>query len=153
MAIFRYRMQNILNLKENLENQEKQNFALMRLKLNEEEEKLAAEKERRLILENEAKQMRKGPVNILKIKENEAQLKYQDEMIKAQVLRVRIAEKNLDAARLKMQRAIQEREIHEKLKERAFEEFLEEEKQNEAKEIDQLTSYTYGKNSKEKQNG
>ncbi len=37
-----------------------------------------------------------------------------------------------------------ERKTHEKLKEKAFEEFLMEEKRQESKEIDQLTSYTYG---------
>lgn len=146
-------MQNILNLKENIETQEKQNFALMRLKLSEEEEELQRRRNARKSLEEEAKVMREGPVNILKLKENEASLKYAGEQIKAQMLKVRIAEKNLDAARLKMQRAIQDREIHEKLKERAFEEFMEEEKMAEAKEIDQLTSYTYGKNIKEKQDG
>ena len=37
-----------------------------------------------------------------------------------------------------------ERKTHEKLKEKAFQQFLMEEKKQESKEIDQLTSYTYG---------
>ena len=37
-----------------------------------------------------------------------------------------------------------ERRTHEILRENAFEEFLLEEKAAESKEIDQLTSYTYG---------
>ena len=37
-----------------------------------------------------------------------------------------------------------ERKTHETLRDKAFQEFLMEEKKQESKEIDQLTSYTYG---------
>ena len=43
-----------------------------------------------------------------------------------------------------MQNAITERKIHEKLRENAFDKFVKEEAMNEAKEIDELTSYKYG---------
>ena len=54
------------------------------------------------------------------------------------------AQKNLETARIRMQNAITERKIHEKLRENAFEKFVKEEAMNEAKEIDELTSYKYG---------
>lgn len=149
MARFRYKMQNILEIKEKMEEQEKQQFALQRQRLNEEEDKLALlenEKER-LILEGEA--MRHGTINVLSIKENTAAKQYQEELIKKQVMLVKTAQKNVEIARIRMQKAVQEREIHEKLKEKAFQEFLVEESKEEAKEIDQLTSYTYGKKKKE----
>lgn len=145
MAKFRYRMQNILNIKEKLEEQEKQKFAVLRQKLTEEEQLLAHLEEKKELLAQEARRMREDKLNILEIKENTAAREYMDDQIKQQLMRVRIAEKNLDAARMRMQRAMQERKVQEKLKEHAFEEFLQEENRNELKEIDELTSYVYGK--------
>lgn len=137
-------MQNILNIKEKLETQEKQNFAMMRMRLNEEEEKLDNLKKRREAVAEEGKRMRLESIDILSIKENSALAKYLDDEIKGQLLKVRAAEKNLENARVKMQQAIQERQIQEKLKENAFNEFMHEENMAEAKEIDELTSYVYG---------
>lgn len=145
MAIFRYRMQNILNLKAKFEEQAKQNFAMMQAKLNEEEEILNNLKLRRDTIAEEGRLIRLNKLDILKLRENESLVKYLDEQIKAQIMKVRMAEKNLDAARVKLQKARQEREIQDKLKEKAFEEFMHEENMKEAKEIDELTSYTYGK--------
>ena len=42
-----------------------------------------------------------------------------------------------------------ERKTHEKLREKAFEQFKEELKQGESKEIDELVSFTYGKRRRE----
>ena len=43
-----------------------------------------------------------------------------------------------------MQEAVQERKIHEKMREKAFERFIAEMNAAEVKEIDELTSYVYG---------
>ena len=48
------------------------------------------------------------------------------------------------AARQKLTGLMQERKMHEKLKEHAFEAFMQDEKKREGKEVDELTSYTYG---------
>ena len=144
MAVFRYRMQNILNIKEKIEEQEKQNFAIMRKKLTDEEEKLDALKKRLDEITFDGKRIREDKINVIAIKENTALREYYEGEIKSQLLRVRAAEKNLDNAAIKMQNAIKERKIQEKLKEHAYEEFLVEEGRREAKEIDELTSYVYG---------
>ena len=57
---------------------------------------------------------------------------------------MKVAQKNLENARVRMEDAVKERKIHEKLKENAFEEFMSEEAAAEALEVDQLTSYVYG---------
>lgn len=144
MAKFRYRMQNILDIKSKLEEQEKNNFAMAKRKLEEEEERLQVILARREQLIEDAAKMREETINILELRENEYARKYVEEQIKIQVLNVRIAEKNLETARARMQLAIQERKIQDKLKEHAFEEFLQEENAAEIKEIDELTSYTHG---------
>ena len=51
---------------------------------------------------------------------------------------------------MKLTELMQERKMHEKLKENAFEEFKEEVKKQEGKEVDELTSYTYGQRIQEK---
>ncbi|MBP5608175.1 MAG: flagellar export protein FliJ [Lachnospiraceae bacterium] len=144
MPRFRYRMQNILELKEKLEEQEKNNFAARRLALTEEEDKLDAVISKRDAIAEEGKALRLTTIDPIKIRENQRAKDYVEEEIKQQRIKVRIAEKNLDAARMKMQAAMQERKIHEKMREKAFDRFLEEMNAEEVKEIDQLTSYVYG---------
>ena len=67
-----------------------------------------------------------------------------NEMIRAQTIALRMAERILEEKRVKMQKAMQERKTQDILKEHAFEEFLAEEKAAESKAIDELTSYTHG---------
>ena len=147
MARFQYKMQNILDIKEKFESQEKQQFALQNQKLREEEEKMKVLEEKRNQLILDGKAMRNGVINIQDIKDNTASKQYIDEQIKLQLMNVKAAQKNVEISRIRMQKAMQERQIHEKLREKAFAEFLQEENRREAKEIDELTSYTYGKKS------
>ncbi len=53
MARFRYRMQNILDVKEKMESQARNEFAIANAKLAEEEEKLARLEARKLSYEDE----------------------------------------------------------------------------------------------------
>jgi flagellar FliJ protein len=67
-----------------------------------------------------------------------------DEFVEGQRENVRLAERAVEAARAKLTEAMKEVKIQEKLREQAFEAFLEEQKVAEAKEIDELVSYRYG---------
>ena len=64
-------------------------------------------------------------------------------MQRSQMMNVHVAEKNVEAARLKLNEVMMERKTHEKLKEQAFEVFKQEMQYAENKEIDELVSYTY----------
>ncbi|MCR5210495.1 MAG: flagellar export protein FliJ [Lachnospiraceae bacterium] len=150
MARFNYRMQNILGLMENFEEQAKQNFADRRRILSDEEEALAVLNEKKDKLNEEAERLRTGPIDVRKIKENEYEKKYIDEEIKKQKVKVHVASKNLENARLRMQDAIKNRKMHEKLRENAFEQFMAEEAAKETLEIDGLTSYVYGAGRKDR---
>ena len=55
-----------------------------------------------------------------------------------------VGERAVEAARARLTEAMKEVKIQEKLREQAFENFLEEQKVAEAKEIDELVSYRYG---------
>ena len=144
MAKFNYRMQNILQLKEKMEEQERNNFAARRRALTEEEEKLRVLLDKRNAVAEEGKRLRQTVIDVRSIRENEDLQRYTEEQVKQQRIKVRVAEKSLDAARAKMQEAMQERKIHEKMREKAFERFVAEMNAAEVKEIDELTSYVYG---------
>ena len=144
MAKFNYRMQNILQLKEKMEEQERNNFAARRRTLTEEEDKLQALIDKRNAVAEEGKRLRQTVIDVRSIRENEDLQRYTEEQVKQQRIKVRVAEKSLDAARAKMQEAVQERKIHEKMREKAFERFIAEMNAAEVKEIDELTSYVYG---------
>ncbi|MBR1470764.1 MAG: flagellar export protein FliJ [Lachnospiraceae bacterium] len=144
MAKFQYRMQNILQLKEKMEEQERNNFAARRRALTEEEEKLAALIGKRNAVAEAGKQLRLTVIDVRKIQENDQLQRFTEEQVKQQRVKVRVAEKSLEAARTRMQNAMQERKIHEKMREKAFERFIAEMNAAEVKEIDELTSYVYG---------
>lgn len=144
MARFRYRMQGILDVKMKLENQAKQDFAAAKAALDAENDKLEALRQRKAGYEAEAEGLLTGGLKVQDILDNKTAILRMDDYIEEQKQRVRAAEKKLEAARVRLQEVMQERKMHEKLREHAFEEFLLEEKKQEGKEVDELTSYTYG---------
>ncbi|SCY64914.1 flagellar FliJ protein [Lachnospiraceae bacterium XBB2008] len=144
MAVFRYRLQNILNIKEQLKTQAEMEFGFAQAKLNEEEERLRLLKERREGYIEEGRRMRMEVLDVRKLAENERSVKAMDEFVEGQRENVRLAERAVEAARAKLTEAMKEVKIQEKLREQAFEAFLEEQKVAEAKEIDELVSYRYG---------
>ena len=60
-----------------------------------------------------------------------------------QAVRIRIAQRNVDNAMKKLTEAVQDRKIHEKLKEKAFEQFKLDINAQEMKEIDETVSFKY----------
>ena len=145
MGRFRYRMQNILNIKEKLETQAKNDFAAANLELLEEQDKLAKMLEHNRELEEESKRLRlKDSLSIKEIKDNTLSIELQKEKMKQQALCIHAAEKKVEQKRKVMVDLMQEKKTHELLKEKAFAQFLLDEKAEESKQIDELTSYTYG---------
>ncbi len=144
MAKFKYRMQSILEVKKKLEEQAKNEFAAARAALNEEEEELEQLNKRKEAYEEEGRALREDTLNIMDIIENKEALLRMDEFIAEQQLNVKRAEDHMEEARLALQTAMQESKTQEKLREKAFEQFMKEENARESREIDELVSYTYG---------
>lgn len=144
MARFRYSMQSILNIKLKLETQAKQEFSAARATLDEEEEKLEALFDRKSGYEAKRKTLLSGRLNLREIEENKAAILCMENYIERQQMNVDTAERKLEEARERLTEVRMERKTHETLRDKAFQEFLMEEKKQESKEIDQLTSYTYG---------
>ena len=144
MARFRYSMQSILNIKLKLETQAKQEFSAARAALDREEAKLQALYDRKEGYARDGEALLSGTLNLRAIEENREAVRCMEVFIMQQHANVEKAERNLEKVREKLAEVMMERKTHERLKEKAFEEFLMEEKRQESKEIDQLTSYTYG---------
>lgn len=144
MAKFKYKMQSVLDVKEKLESKARQDFAAANMKLEEEKEKLSALQNRRQAYMEEGVKLRLEVLDVRKIRENKLAVMKMDEYIRNQMLQINKAAKELERCRLALQEVMQDRKVHEKLKENAFQTFLHEEEANESKEIDQLTTYLHG---------
>lgn len=153
MARFRYSMQSILNIKLKMETQAKQEFSAARAALDEEEERLETLRGRRAGYEAEAVGLREGRLDRRAMEENRMAILRMDGYIEEQKLQVARAERNLEQARERLREVMMERKTHETLKEKAFQQFLLDEKRQEGKEIDELTSYTYGQKRKDGESG
>lgn len=153
MAKFRYRMQSILNIKYQLETQAKIEVGRAQMRLNEEQEKLQMLIDRKETYIEEGRRMREEALHVNDLRDNRNAVLIMDELIAVQEFEVRKAEEAVEKARAKLTEIMQERKMHEKLKEKALLQFLDEEKAAEAKVVDELTSYTYGQRGKENGNG
>lgn len=143
MARFRYRMQNILNVKEKLESQARNDFAVAMAKFNEEEAKLAELNDRRSSYEGKLKELCESTLDVSAIKETEDAIEVIKYHINIQNFAVAAARQQLEVARQKLTVAIQDRKTHDKLKEKQFEQFVAEEAAKESKEIDEIVSFRF----------
>lgn len=151
MAKFIYRMQNILDIKYKLEEQAKQHYMAVRMRLNEAQavlDQLNLRKEEYFV---EYRHLVSERLDILEIEQCKTAILLMDEYIASQKMVIAQIEKELEEAVRLMNEATKERKIQEKLKEKQFEVFLQELNQEEMKEIDQLVSYQYNKNADEEE--
>ena len=152
MAKFVYSMQNILNLNEKLEDQAKMAYASQQAVVNEEEEKEKRLRDRKAAYEDEARRIREDSVNVKEMMLNANAISIMGELINEQHGVVLKEEEVLEVRRAALEEAMKDRKTQEKLKEKAFDVFKQELAMEESKEIDQLTSYTFGIR-KQKNNG
>ena len=148
MAKFVYRMQNILNLKLKLEEQAKIAFSTANAKLRE-EKKLTQIKKERQLYENRLKRCSEGRLVILEMRRCSEAIEIKKMQAEDQKKQIRLAERNVEIARKKLNDVMIERKTQEILRDKAFEEFKQELKEEEKKETDELTSYQYNGNGKE----
>ena len=143
MAKFKYRMQNILDIKLKLESQAKIAYSTANQKYQEEQRKLQELMLRRIGYEKELKSLMSGTIDIQKISNVRTDVNSIKTLIRRQSVNVHKAQMELEDARKYLNELMKDRKTHEILKEKAFEEFKQEIKAEESKEIDELVSYTY----------
>ena len=149
MAKFKYSMQNVLDLKQKMEEAAKMEFMEATARVNEEERKLDVLKEEKRVYEAEGHRLRSDEIHILDLKKNAEALSILQEKIEQQNERLKDALEFQQQKRLQLQHAMQERKTQDKLYENAFEAFVHEENAKESKEVDELVSYVYGQRTKE----
>lgn len=136
-------MQNILNVKMKLESQAKIAYGLANQKYLDEQKKLQEIILRRVSYEKILKETMMGNIDVREVTRARENVNTMKTLVRRQMVEVHKAELALEDARRALNEIMQERKTHEKLKEKAFETFMAEEKAAEGKEIDQLVSYTY----------
>ena len=119
------------------------------LEVTKEEEKLQILKERKKGYEDAVRELLRNQLQVDRIKENQEAIVRMEEFIRAQIIKVEEAARQVEIKAAKLTELMQERKAQEKLKEKAFEAFLQEENAKESKEIDELVSFTYGRKQRE----
>lgn len=145
MAKFQYRMQNILNIKMKLEVQAKNAYGIANGKYQEEQKKLQTLMLRRMEYEQKLKELVNGAIDVQKIAHARNDVNAMKTLVRRQMIEVHKAELEVERTRQELNSIVLERKTHEKLRERAFEQFKKELAEQESKEIDELVSYTYNK--------
>lgn len=145
MAKFVYKLQNILDIKMRLETQARTAYAQAQARLNEEENKLKELFARRAGYQEAYRQeAQSGKImDFAAMARLNQSCEIMDKLIQRQRVSVDVANKNLELARGRLNDAMQDRKTHEKLREKAFQDFLVELNDEEKKEIDELVSFKY----------
>lgn len=143
MKKFRYNMENLLQIKRKLEDQMKIAYGNARMRLTAEEEKLERMVQKKSGYEDELRLLRSDVLDIFKIRQCEQAIEVMKQNIKQQTTAVKNAAHRLEIARIRLNDAMIERKTQERLKEKAFEEYLLEFDAEERKEVDELNSFHY----------
>ena len=147
MGRFIFSLQNILNIKEKLEEQAKNEYSQANLLL---QEAIAKREQLEERLEEEKRHLQEdisASLNVREIRERENAVEIFRMYVRQQILVVMQREKEVEVAREHLNEAMKERKTFEKLREHAFEKFRLEENLREQKEVDELVSYRYGTDS------
>lgn len=136
-------MESILQIKLKLEDQAKIAYGNARLLLTQEEEKLEQMTTQKTSYEEELRFLRSDRLDLLKIKQCEQSIDVMKTIIKQQTTAVKNAAHRLEVARIRLNSAMVDRKTQERLKEKAFEDYLLEFDSEERKEVDELNSFQY----------
>jgi flagellar FliJ protein len=138
-------MENLLQVNKKLEDQAKIAYGMARLRLTKEEEKLEKMKLRKEAYENELRELWSAKLDLLKLKQCEQAIDVMKINIKQQNSVVKNAAHRLEIARIRLNDAMVERKTQERLKEKAWEEYMLEFDAEEQKEVDELNSFNYSR--------
>ena len=130
-------------LSERLETQAKTEYAEMNNRLFIEEETMKRLGKRLDSYENLARSSASERLDIMEMRRCNEAIDIIKNQMTQQAVRIRIAQRNVDNAMKKLTEAVQDRKIHEKLKEKAFEQFKLDINAQEMKEIDETVSFKY----------
>lgn len=136
-------MENLLQVKLKLEEQAKIAYGNARMILNKEEDKLQALYQKKQRYQEEQRQLRQSRLDLVKMKHAQEATEIVEEQIKIQQTVVRNAEQRLEVARIRLNHSMTERKTQERLKEKAWEKYIQDFEAEERKEVDELVSFQF----------
>lgn len=144
MSRFRFSMENILTIKEKLEEQAKNEYAQANARLLREQDQLNILDRRCEGARQDLRKKLQETLSMKEIRRKEEAVEVLKFYVMQQQLVVLRCEKEVEVAREKLSEAMKERKIFEKLREKAYEKFVQEESKKEQREVDELMSYKHG---------
>ena len=141
MASYRFKLQKLLELKVNLEEEKKNQLGLAFQRLNDENEKL---KQLRIELSNADKELKdqaKDGIEIRELKVCTQGIDYYKSLIKKQILSVKMADEYVEVCRSELIKASQDKKVMEKLKDKDYVKYLYTEQKKEDRIVDELVSF------------
>ncbi len=153
MPKFTFKLQALLNVKLQMEDNLKNEMGKAVMKLESEKDilkQINAEIEH--YIEEFNLQSGRG-TTVVRLREFNDYISLLRERYEVQKENVNIAQDNVDKIREELIKAVQEREILEKLKERKYKEYLDEINKQEQKLIDEIVSYKHGSKATGEENG
>lgn len=145
MAKFIFSMQSLLSLKSRMEEQKKQEFGKAMGKLEEEREVLSKLKTEKHTVILGFKDGISNKVNPQDFQNINNYIEFLKKKIAIQMNVIIKAEKEVEKKRKALIEATKERKMLDKIKEKKYEQYIEEEKKQEQKIIDEIVSYKYSK--------
>lgn len=149
MKKFRYSMESLFVIKQKLEDQAKAAYAAAKMRLSEEEERLLALQKKKEAYIEEQREVMSHFIFVPKLNALQIAVDTADERIQRQKQNVRKAEIAVKAAEERLINSMTERKTQERLRENAFEEYKQEMNAEEQKEVDERTSFQYGRSNTE----
>ena len=143
MVKFRYSMQSVLDIKYRLEDQAKGVYAAAKLRYEEEVEKKERLEEQKRRYEDALQKLMLNRLDFREIQFTKTGIEAIEDAIKKQKRAVAIEKHEMDAASERLRELMVERKTHEKLKEKALEEYQKESLDVERKETDEIVSYRF----------
>lgn len=141
MPVFRFRMQSMLNLRQQVEEQTKNRMAVAMNRLQMEKDKLMLFKEEKRTVTEELNREASSGITVSNIRRFNAYIGHLNEKVDRQNAVVKQHIRNADKIREELIKAMQDRKVLEKLRERKYEEFGKELLRMEQRAVDELISY------------
>lgn len=144
MAGYKYKLQNILKLKESVEKNKKNEFGTATQRFEHEKLKLEQFCAEMYNVCNDIENAASQGTSVADLLLQQRFMEYYKKSIKNQKVKIKMAEENLENCRQQLIKAVQDRKMIEKLKEIDYEKYLYNEQKNEEKLVDDLVSFKEG---------
>lgn len=146
--MFKFKFEAILKLKQQMEKKAQNELVVANTRLRSEQEKLdeLVDKRDKAFLEVQSES---GLINVLKLREYSKFIEVLKNRINDQKNKVNKAQENVDILSEKLRKAVKEKKIFERLKEKEYREFLSKEGKKEQMLADEIVSYKKSKGNEE----